>query len=155
MMRIGRNKENGLMAIAAVILMALFALSMLVSCKTVKSTTEVYVHDTLRVHTSDTIYQRIIAHQTDTVRDKEVTRIVLKESGDTIKVYNDHYIYRYVERNDSAVIYKTKVDSLLKVLDQRKEQKKVTQKGTPLRDKLVFVLIIAFVIFCVFKWIKY
>ena len=155
MMRIGRNKENGLMAIAAVILMALFALSMLVSCKTVKSTTEVYVHDTLRVHTTDTIYQRIVAHQTDTVRDKEVTRIVLKESGDTIKVYNDHYIYRYVERNDSAVIYKTKVDSLLKVLDQRKEQKKVTQKGTPLRDKLVFVLIIAFVIFCVFKWIKY
>lgn len=155
MMRIGRNKENGLMAIAAVILMALFALSMLVSCKTVKSTTEVYVHDTLRVHTSDTIYQRIIAHQTDTVRDKEVTRIILKESGDTIKVYNDHYIYRYVERNDSAVIYKTKVDSLLKVLDKRKEERKVTQKGTSLRDKLVFVLIVAFIIFCVFRYIKY
>ena len=155
MMRIGRNKENGLMAIAAVILMALFALSMLVSCKTVKSTTEVYVHDTLRVHTTDTIYQRIVAHQTDTVRDKEVTRIVLKESGDTIKVYNDHYIYRYVERNDSAVIYKTKVDSLLKVLDQRKEVVKVTQKGTSLRDKLVFVLIVALIIFCVFRYLKY
>ena len=86
------------------------------------------MHDTLRVHTSDTIYQRIVTHHTDTVRDKEVTRIVLRETGDTIKVYNDHYIYRYVERNDSTDIYKTRIDSLLKVLDQRKEQKQVKTK---------------------------
>ena len=116
------------MAIAAIIIMALVALSLLVSCKTTHEVTEVYLHDTLRVHTADTIYQRVVTHHTDTVRDKEVIRIVLRESGDTIKVYNDHYIYRYVERNDSTGIYKTRVDSLLKVLDQRKSEKQVKTK---------------------------
>ena len=127
----------------------------LAGCRTTKTTTEVYLHDTLRVHTADTIYQRIVAHHTDTVRDKEVTRIVLRDSGDTIKVYNDHYIYRYIGRNDSTDIYKTRIDALLKVLDQRKEQKKVVEKGPTMRDKLVYLLIVACIIVAVFKWIKY
>ena len=126
----------------------------LAGCRTTKTTTEVYLHDTLRVHTSDTIYQRIVAHHTDTVRDKEVTRIVLRDSGDTIKVYNDHYIYRYVGRNDSTDIYKTRIDSLLKVLDQRQNEKKVIKQGPPLYEKLVFVAIIAMVVFIVVKFKK-
>ena len=126
----------------------------LAGCRTTKTTTEVYLHDTLRVHTADTIYQRIVAHHTDTVRDKEVTRIVLRDSGDTIKVYNDHYIYRYIGRNDSTDIYKTRIDSLLKVLDQRQNEKKVIKQGPQLYEKLVFVAIIALVVFIVMKFKK-
>lgn len=135
-------------------IIACLLITLLAGCRTTKTTTEVYLHDTLRVHTADTIYQRIVTHHTDTVRDKEVTRIVLRDSGDTIKVYNDHYIYRYVGRNDSTDIYKSRIDSLLKVLDQRKEQKKVVEKGPTMRDKLVYLLIVACIIAGVFKWMK-
>ena len=175
MMRIGRNKENGLMAIAAVILMALFALSMLVSCKTVKSTTEVYVHDTLRVNTSDTVY--IVRHKTDSVIDirtiyicdtvikNKGVVIVLNEKGDTIRerswdntkqsTHGESNTNVKQVSNDSLAIYKAKVDSILKALDQRQHETKVVEKGAPLRDKLVFVLIVALIIFCVFRYIKY
>ena len=145
--------EDRAVLIAFIVLILMFALS-LTSCRTTHTATEVYLHDTLRVHTSDTIYQRIVTHHTDTVRDHEVTRIVLKESGDTIKVYNDHYIYRYVGRNDSTDIYKTRIDSLLKILDQRQHETKVVEPRPSIRDKLVFILIVAFIIFCVFRYIK-
>ena len=175
MMRIGRNKENELMAIAAVILMALFALSMLVSCKTVKSTTEVYVHDTLRVNTSDTVY--ITRHKTDSVIDIRTIYVcdtvikekgivlVLNEAGDTIKEKSWDNVKQSTHgesntnvkqvSNDSLAIYKAKVDSILKALDQRQHETKVVEKGASLRDKLVFVLIVAFIIFCVFRYLKY
>lgn len=175
MMRIGRNKENGLMAIAAVILMALIALSMLAGCKTVKSTTEVYVHDTLRVHTSDTVY--IVRHKTDSVIDirtviitdtvvhNKGVVIVLNEAGDTIKekswdntkqsTHGESNTNVKQVSNDSLAIYKAKVDSILKALDQRQHETKVVEKGASLQDKLVFVLIVAFIIFCVFRYIKY
>ena len=174
MMRIGRNKDNGLMAIAAVILMALFALSMLVSCKTVKSTTELYVHDTLRVNTSDTVY--IVRHKTDSVIDIRTIYVcdtvikekgivlVLNEAGDTIKerswdntkqsTHGESNTNIKQSSNDSLAIYKAKVDSILKALDQRQHETKVVEKGASLRDKLVFLLIVALVIVGVFKWIK-
>lgn len=163
------------MAIAAVILMALFALSMLVSCKTVKSTTEVYVHDTLRVNTSDTVY--IVRHKTDSVIDirtiyicdtvikNKGVVIVLNEKGDTIRerswdntkqsTHGESNTNVKQVSNDSLAIYKAKVDSILKALDQRQHETKVVEKGAPLRDKLVFVLIVALIIFCVFRYIKY
>lgn len=162
------------MAIAAIILMALFALS-LVGCKTVKSATEVYVHDTLRVHSTDTVY--ITRHKTDSVidirtiyvcdtviKDKGVV-IVLNEAGDTIKEKSWDNVKQSTHgesntnikqvSNDSLAIYKAKVDSILKALDQRQNETKVVEKGASLRDKLVFVLIVAFVIFCVFKYLEY
>lgn len=144
-MRIKRDEENGLAAITAIILLALIALSLLASCRTTKTTTtEVYVHDTVHVSHTDTLKVATVQHRTDTVREKEITRIVLRESGDTIKVYNDRYVYRYVEKNDSAVVYKAKVDSLLKVLDQRKSEKShVKIKQIPTWQYALFV-------FCVF-----
>lgn len=175
MMKISRNEENGILAIAAIVLAVVFALSMLVSCKTVKSTTEVYVHDTLRVNTSDTVY--IVRHKTDSVidirtiyvcdtvvKDKGIV-LVLNEKGDTIRekswdnvkqsTHGESNTNVKQSSNDSLAIYKAKVDSILKALDQRQHETKVVEKGASLRDKLVFVLIVAFVIFCVFKYLKY
>ena len=139
-MKIERNEENGLATITAIILMALIGLSLLVSCKTSK-TTEVYVRDTLYLSKSDTVRVTSVVHHTDTLRDKEITRIILKESGDTIKVFNDHYIYRYIEKNDSTAIYKSRIDSLLKVLDQRKNEKQVKTK-IPLWQYGLFVAVL-------------
>ena len=164
-----------MMAIAAIVLMVLIALSMLAGCKTIKSTTEVYVHDTLRVNTSDTVY--ITRHKTDSVidirtiyvcdtviKDKGVV-IVLNEAGDTIKEKSWDNVKQSTHgesntnvkqvSNDSLAIYKAMVDSILKALDQRQHETKVVGKGASLRDKLVFVLIVAFIIFCVFRYLKY
>ena len=174
-MKISRNKENGILAIAAIVLVALFALSLLVSCKTIKSITEVYVHDTLRVNTSDTVC--ITRHKTDSVIDIRTIYVcdtvikekgivlVLNEKGDTIKEKSWDNVKQSTHgesntnvkqvSNDSLAIYKAKVDSVLKALDQRQRETKVVEKGASLRDKLVFLLIVAFVIICVFRYIKY
>ena len=152
----------------------MFALSFLVSCKTVKSTTEVYVHDTLRVHSIDTVY--IVHHKTDSVIDirtiyvcdtvikNKGVVIVLNEKGDTIREKSWDNVKQSTHgesntnvkqvSNDSLAIYKAKVDSILKALDQRQHETKVVEKGASLRDKLVFILIVALVIVGVFKWIK-
>lgn len=175
MMKISRNKENGILAIAAIVLAVVFALSMLVSCKTTHEVTEVYVHDTLRVNTSDTVY--ITRHKTDSVidirtiyvcdtvvKDKGIV-LVLNEAGDTIKEKSWDNVKQSTHgesntnvkqvSNDSLAIYKAKVDSILKALDQRQHETKVAEKDTSLRDKLVFVLIVALIIFCVFRYLKY
>ena len=155
--------------------MALFALSMLVSCRTTQKVTEVYVHDTLRVNTSDTVY--ITRHKTDSVIDIRTIYVcdtvvkekgivlVLNEAGDTIKEKSWDNTKQSTRgesntnvkqvSNDSLAIYKAKVDSILKALDQRQHETKVVKKGASLRDKLVFVLIVALIIFCVFRYLKY
>ena len=174
-MKISRSKENGLFSIAILVLMALFALSMLVSCRTTQKVTEVYVHDTLRVNTSDTVY--ITRHKTDSVIDIRTIYVcdtvvkekgivlVLNEAGDTIKEKSWDNTKQSTRgesntnvkqvSNDSLAIYKAKVDSILKALDQRQHETKVVKKGASLRDKLVFVLIVALIIFCVFRYLKY
>ena len=160
--------------IAAIVLVVMFALS-LVGCKTVKSTTEAYVHDTLRVNTSDTVY--IVRHKTDSVIDIRTIYVcdtvvkekgivlVLNEAGDTIKekswdntkqsTHGESNTNVKQVSNDSLAIYKAKVDSILKALDQQQHETKVVEKDTSLRDKLVFVLIVALIIFCVFRYLKY
>ena len=155
--------------------MALFALSMLVSCRTTQKVTEVYVHDTLRVNTSDTVY--ITRHKTDSVIDirfvnvndtviREIERlIVLNAQGDTIKekessntTHHTHEsnIAAHSEKSvDSTAFYKSRIDSLQRIVNEKECKKEVVQKGASLRDKLVFILIVALVIFCVFKYIRY
>lgn len=144
-----RKSENGIFVMAMLIIFAIIALSLLASCRTTKTTTtEVYVHDTLRIHSVDTVY--ITRHKTDSVidirtviihdsvvHDKGVV-IVLNEAGDTIKEksWNNTKQSTHGESNtnvkqssaDSLAIYKAKVDSILKVLDQRKSEKQVKTK---------------------------
>ena len=81
------NKNNRGFAWLALLWLALFAaFALLCSCRTVRTEEIIFVHDTLRVNTTDTVQVEKVSHLTDTVREKEITRIILKESGDTIKV---------------------------------------------------------------------
>ena len=170
-----RKSENGIFVMAMSVIFFIIGLSLLVSCKTTKTTTEVYVHDTLQVHSVDTVY--VTRHKTDSVidiravfirdtviQDKGVV-IVLNEAGDTIRekswdnvkqsTHGESNVNVKQVSNDSLAIYKAKVDSIRKALDQRQHETKVVEKGASLRDKLVFILIVALVIVVVFKWIKY
>lgn len=170
-----RKSDNGIFVMAMSVIFFIIGLSLLVSCKTTKTTTEVYVHDTLQVHSVDTVY--VTHHKTDSVIDIRTIYVcdtvvkekgivlVLNEAGDTIKekswdntkqsTHGESNTNVKQVSNDSLAIYKAKVDSILKALDQRQHETKVVEKGASLRDKLVFILIVALVIVVVFKWIKY
>ena len=160
------------MAIAAAILLAFIALSMLVSCRTTKTTTtEVYVHDTLRVNSVDTVY--VTRHKTDSVidiravvirdtviHDKGVV-IVLNEAGDTVKEKSWDNVKQSTHGEstanvkqssaDSLAIYKAKVDSILKALDRQHAEKQV--KAVPVIPLWQYVLVVAVVAaVLVFVW---
>ena len=118
------------------------------SCRTAREVVEVQVHDTIRTHTTDTLH--ITRHKVDSVidirtviirdsviKDKGLV-VVLNEAGDTIKekswnntkqsTHGESNTNVKQSSNDSLAIYKAKVDSLLKVLDQRKSEKQVKTK---------------------------
>lgn len=99
----------------------------LMGCKTKSVTEYVAVHDTLRVHKTDTVRDIRVVTKTDTVMQREIHTYTLDNRGDTVREI--HFIHD-VERTivvDSTNRYRAKVDSLQAIVDKLADKEIVRQ----------------------------
>ena len=125
-------KNKWMVVLAVSMLLALLLLS---GCATKRVTEYVYKHDTLRVTQTDTTY--ITRHVADTVRMKDSVKVVLKESGDTMRV--EVWRDRWHESIKRDTVLKVKTDTVYKV--QVAEKEKVS-KSTPFGLHIAWRLLI-------------
>lgn len=133
-----RNKWMAV--IAASMLLALLLLS---GCATKRVTEYVYRHDTLRVTQTDTTY--ITRHVADTVRMKDSVKVVLKESGDTMRV--EVWRDRWHESIKRDTVLKVKTDTVYKVQVAEREKETVKRTtGLPIGVRLMILSAVAFAV---------
>ena len=155
-----KKQETG-MALAVIIV--ILSLLFLCSCSTKKSVTEyIYVHDTLTVSHSDTVWEIRVQKDTvvdwkivathDTIHHEKEKVIVLNEQGDTIsqrewdrlwqKIHELEQSQHNESHNDSSAYYKAENDSLRKVIDSQRDKTtvKVLEK-TSWKEKITFLLL--------------
>ena len=126
--------------IAASMLLALLLLS---GCATKRVTEYVYRHDTLRVTQTDTTY--ITRHVADTVRMKDSVKVVLKESGDTMRV--EVWRDRWHESIKRDTVLKVKTDTVYKVQVAEREKETVKRTtGLPIGVRLMILSAVAFAV---------
>lgn len=124
------NNENaeGTKTILLILITALSViLLMLTSCTTIRESEVSIVRDTLTVYRSDTVRDVRTLHVHDTVR-VVTERVVMQDAnGNTIKETNNNWYTERVVVVDSTDRYKSVVDSLQRVINER-EKDKVTKK---------------------------
>ena len=117
------------MAIIMAAVLLLIFLGLLSSCKTKEeAVTEVFVHDTVYVHHSDTVIDVRFQKSSDTLRQVIEKVVVLRDNGDTLKTIVNNKEFKYVEVRDSASKYVARIDSLLKSLDSMYNESVVKSK---------------------------
>lgn len=150
------NKINsGITAIAIIVLMALMALSLLISCKTreVVRHETVTVHDTLQTSRTDTLVDIKVITLKDTVKQSEFHYITLNNNGDTIKEVHHFHEKEKIIIVDSTKRYQAKIDSLQQKINkmqkqyQAKKQKHLTWKETISIILSIIVIALAMAIF--------
>lgn len=121
------NKIKNLPLWTLALWLVILACWLLMGCRTKSVTEYVEVHDTMRIHHTDTLtlYKTKAVH--DTLR-QEVERVVtLRESGETLRVtlYRDRW--RTVTRTDTIDRYRAKFDSLQAIVDKTHDKTIVKQ----------------------------
>lgn len=102
--------------------------SILSGCKTIKQSERIEIHDTLTIHHSDTVKEYKMKTVYDTVHHYHHEVITLNEGGDTVRqIINNTFRERIIER-DSSNIYKSKIDSLARVINELQQEKKLAEK---------------------------
>lgn len=111
------------------IIAGLFLSALLLSgCKTIKQSERIEIHDTLTIHHSDTVKEYKMKKLFDTVHHYHHELITLNEGGDTVKqIINNTFRERIIER-DSSDTYKSKIDSLARVINELQQKEKVVEK---------------------------
>jgi len=150
------RRSDGIAVIAAIIIMALMGLTLLVSCKTkeIVRVENITVHDTVRVHKTDTVRDLRVVTLRDTTS-RETERIVtLKEGGDTLRIVTNNTVLRYIYRSDSTDRYRHVIDSLRSVIRQNASKEIVKEKrGRTWTDTIsAMVVLLACVAFFYFIW---
>lgn len=102
-------------------------LSLLASCRTVHEVEHVYTHDTLIVHHTDTFVHTKTLHVHDTTRQVEQHYITINQAGDTIREVHHYHDSERTIVLDSTDRYKTKTDSLQRLLNHER-QKQITKR---------------------------
>lgn len=130
-----RRQSTGMALLMALALMLVLTV-MLCSCATKKTVTEtVYVHDTLRTHTTDTVKSERVVHTTDTLKieTQKVVTLIEREPGriDTLRIDNSSDVYRSTAVVDSTARLRVAVDSLLKALDRQHDKTTVKKTSPP------------------------
>ena len=148
--------RDGIAVIAAIIIMALMGLTLLVSCKTkeIVRVENIIVHDTVRVHKTDTVRDLRVVTLRDTTS-RETERIVtLKEGGDTLRIVTNNTVLRYIYRSDSTDRYRHVIDSLRSVIRENASKEIVKEKrGRTWTDTIAaIVVMLACVAFFYFLW---
>lgn len=148
--------RDGIAVIAAIIIMALMGLTLLVSCKTkeIVRVENITVHDTVRVHKTDTVRDLRVVTLRDTTSRETEKIITLRESGDTLRIIQNNTIVRYVYRSDSTDRYRHVIDSLRSVIRQGASKEIVKEKrGRTWTDTIAaMVVLMACVAFFYFIW---
>lgn len=114
----------------------------LAGCRTKSVTEYVAVHDTLRLHHTDTV--RLLSHErhTDTLRIETEKVVTLSVSGDTVKVVEVRDRWRDHWNVKTDTVYKAKTDTIYKVTESAREKQTVTKR--PLWERLwVFAVVLA------------
>ena len=99
----------------------------LMGCKTKSVVELVEVHDTLRIHSTDTVTMYKAKEVHDTVREKEVTTITVTKEGDTLFIDRWRDRWQTIEVHDTTDTYKSKADSLQAVINELHEKETVKQ----------------------------
>lgn len=138
---------DGYAWITAAVLLAIIIVSALCGCAGKKVITEqVYVHDTLVVSHTDTVRVEVVRTRTDTLRELEVREVTLMRDTagrtDTVRVEVARDHYRYIYRGDSAAVFRTAVDSILKVLDERHAKTTVKKPSYSWQGYLIFLVVV-------------
>ena len=135
----------GIAALAALILMA--------SCKTSKVISEnVYEHDTVDVHHSDTVREVVHKVEKDSVIEKEVHTYTLNDVGDTVKEIHHYHTFEKVIVVDSTDRYKSIVDSLQSIINhQRNKQQKIVKKQRSWSDYIILLGLVGIALLLVRK----
>lgn len=129
-------KERRTIRWAAVLAAAVLIIMLLLSgCSTKRVAEWREVHDTIHTYHTDTTY--ITRHVADTVRMKDSVKVVLKESGDTMRV--EVWRDRWHESIKRDTVLKVKTDTVYKV--QVAEKEKVS-KSTPFGLHIAWRLLI-------------
>lgn len=127
-----RRTSRWMAVLAAAVLITMLLLS---GCSTKRVAEWREVHDTIHTYHTDTTY--ITRHVADTVRMKDSVKVVLRESGDTMRV--EVWRDRWRERIKVDTVLKVKTDTVYKV--QVAEKEKVS-KSTPLGLHIAWRLLI-------------
>lgn len=112
-----------------VIIIGIILSALLLSgCKTIKQSERIEIHDTLTIHHSDTVKEYKLKTLYDTVHHYHHELITLNEGGDTVKqIINNTFRERIIER-DSTDIYRSKIDSLARIINELQQKEKVVEK---------------------------
>ena len=101
---------------------------LLSGCKTIRQSERIEIHDTLTIHQSDTVKEYKLKTLYDTVHHYHHEVLTLNEGGDTIKqIINNTFRERIIER-DSSDTYKSKIDSLARIINELQQKEKVVEK---------------------------
>ena len=138
--------ENGILAIAECVIIALLMVCVLSSCATKKKVVKEkeYEHDTLLVSHRDTFFVEKWNYKHDTIKVESERIVTLMQSdkalpAETVKVVTNNWRYEREIVKDSTSRFVIKIDSILKALDQRHEAEKVITKTKPPWDILIFI----------------
>ena len=168
-----RRQETGMAVIAVVVIILLLLLT---SCNTKKTVTEyIYVHDTTEVRHSDTIRdikvvrdtiidRKVIANH-DTIHHEIERLIVVNEHGDTVKQLEWDRLWQKVHElemshhneshSDSASYLKAERDSLKQALVEEKQKKKVVYiEKTPWKLVLITLAAVIITILLIIREVK-
>lgn len=114
---------------ALIVLTVIIVLLWLTSCSAKKTVTEyVFVHDTVASVRIDTVRDVRVSVQHDTIREKEMHTYTLNNVGDTIREIHHYHDREKVKVIDLTDRYQTKIDSLQKIVDSKKEKETVRTK---------------------------
>ena len=133
------------MWILATIWMTFLAILMLSGCRTKTVTEYISVHDTLRIHQTDTCYKVKTEYIHDTLRIEVEKIVTVNQGGDTIKleVYKDRWRDRWNVKTDTVLKHTT--DTIYRVVDS--DHDKTTIKGPSWWDRHKWKLA-AFALLC-------
>ena len=125
-------KTKTLIWILGVWLLSL-AVLMLTGCKTKTVTEYISVHDTLRIHQTDTCYKVKTEYSHDTLRIEVEKIVTVNQGGDTIKleIYKDRWRDRWNVKTDTVLKHTT--DTIYRVVDS--DHDKTTIKGPSWWDR--------------------
>ncbi len=147
------RRETGMAWLMAIGIAALAALMLMASCKTSKVITEnVYEHDTVEVHHSDSVREVTHKVEKDSVIEKEVHTYTLNDVGDTVKEIHHYHTFEKVIVVDSTDRYKSIVDSLQSIINhQLNKQQKIVKKQRSWSDYIILLGLVGIALLLVRK----
>lgn len=102
-----KEKWNDRMMWLAVAWGVILLWGLLMGCASKRVTEVLQVHDTVRVHQTDTV--RLVSWKSDTLRVKDSVTVTLKESGETVRVavFRDRWQYRWLRDTVRLAVHDT------------------------------------------------